>query len=213
MNEQRQRMSSSLKGQVALVTGGGRGIGRAIAQTLASAGAAVAVVARSSHEATETVRLIEHAGGRALAISGDVTDAQATQRAIVFIEQSLGPVDVLVNNAGIAKPLAPLWESDVDEWWRGMEVNMLGPVLCTRFVLPGMLSRRRGRSINISSRAGAMAMTHFSSYVCSKTALVRLTECLALETSSHGIAVFAIAPGTVSTAMSEHSLHSPEGQE
>jgi NAD(P)-dependent dehydrogenase (short-subunit alcohol dehydrogenase family) len=212
MQEYRAEKSARLKGQVALVTGGGRGIGRTIAQTLARAGAAVAVLSRSTEELSETVRLVEQEGGRAAAYPADVTDAQATQSAIRAIEQSLGPIDVLVNNAGTPKPLAPFAESDVTEWWRGMEVNLLGPIICTRYVLPGMISRRRGRIINVSSGAGAMAMTHFSSYVCSKTALVRFTECLALETNSHAIAAFVIAPGTVRTAMSEYSLTSSEGQ-
>jgi NAD(P)-dependent dehydrogenase (short-subunit alcohol dehydrogenase family) len=212
MQEHTAEKSARLKGQVALVTGGGRGIGRTIAQTLARAGAAVAVLSRSTEELSETVRLVEHEGGRAAAYPADVTDAQAIQSAIRAIEQSLGPIDLLVNNAGTPKPLAPFAESDVTEWWRGMEVNLLGPIICTRYVLPGMISRHRGRIINVSSGAGAMAMTHFSSYVCSKTALVRFTECLALENSSHGIAAFVIAPGTVRTAMTEYSLTSSEGQ-
>jgi len=212
MQEHTTDKSARLKGQVALVTGGGRGIGRAIAQTLAAGGAAVAVLSRSTEELSETVRLIQQEGGRAAAYPADVTDSQAIESAIRAIEQSLGPIDLLVNNAGTPKPLAPFAESDVTEWWRGMEVNLLGPIICTRHMLPGMISRHRGRIINVSSGAGAMAMTHFSSYVCSKTALVRFTECLALENSSHGIAAFAIAPGTVRTAMTEYSLTSSEGQ-
>lgn len=212
MQEHATEKSARLKGQVALVTGGGRGIGRIIAQTLARAGAAIAVLSRSVDELSDTVRLAQQEGGTAAAYPADVTDAQAIQRAIRSIEQSLGPIDVLVNNAGTAKPLAPFAESDVNEWWRGMKVNLLGPVICTRHVLPGMISRRRGRIINISSGGVANAMTNFSSYICSKTALVRFSECLALENASHGIAVFAIAPGTVRTAMSEYSLNSEEGQ-
>jgi NAD(P)-dependent dehydrogenase (short-subunit alcohol dehydrogenase family) len=212
MQQYTAQKSARLKGQVALVTGGGRGIGRAIAEMLAAAGAAVAVLSRSPEELSETVRLIQQQGGHASAYPADVTDEQAIESAIRAIEQSLGPIDVLVNNAGTPKPLAPFAESDITEWWRGMEVNLLGPIVCTRYVLPGMISRHRGRIINISSGAGAMAMTNFSSYVCSKTALVRFTECLALETSSHGIAAFAITPGTVRTAMTEYSLNSIEGQ-
>lgn len=212
MKEATAEKSVRLKDHVALVTGGGRGIGRAIAQTLARAGAAIAVLSRSSEELAETVQLIEQQGGRAAAYPADVTDAQVVQTAIRTIEQSLGPVDILVNNAGTPKPLAPFAETDINDWWRGMEVNLLGPVLCTRHVLPGMISRRRGCIINISSGAGAMGMTHFSSYACGKTALVRLTECVALENQPYGITAFAIAPGTVRTAMSEYSLNSPEGQ-
>jgi len=204
--------TSRLKDQVALVTGGGRGIGRAIAQSLAAAGAAVAVTSRSADELNETVRGIEEDGGRAVAYTADVTDAALIQAAVAAIEKSLGPVDVLVNNAGSLGPLKPLLESEVSDWWHAMEVNMLGPLLCTRCVLPGMVSRRRGRIINVSSGGGTMAIPFFSSYVCGKTAVIRFTECLALETKRYGIAVFSIAPGTVRTAMSEYSLNSPEGR-
>ena len=212
MNELFPETSPRLKDQIAMVTGAGRGIGRAIAQTLGAAGAAVAVVARSTDELAETVRLIEHRGGRAQAFPADVTNSEAVRRAIEAIEKSLGLVDILVNNAGVVKPFAPLWETDVSEWWRSMDVNMLGPLLCTRFVLPGMVARGKGRIINIASGAGTMATPFYSSYGCSKTALVRFTECLALETKPHGIAIFSISPGTVRTAMSEYSLYSPEGQ-
>lgn len=119
---------------------------------------------------------------------------------------------MLVNNAGAVKPFAPLWETDIAEWWRSMEVNMLGPLLGCRFVLPGMVARGKGRIINVSSNAGIMATPFYSSYGCSKTALIRFTECLAIETKPHGISVFSISPGTVKTAMSEYSLHSSEGQ-
>lgn len=201
-----------LQGQVALVTGGGRGIGRAIAEALAAAGAIVAVLARSPDELHETVRLITAAGGRAVAFPADVTDSKAVQSAIEKIAKSLGPIDLLVNNAGTPKPFGPFWQTDVNEWWKGMEVNVLGSLLCARFVLPDMIARRRGRIVNIVSDAGTTAMTNFSSYVCSKTALVRFTECLGLESKGHGVSIFAVAPGTVRTAMSEYSLNSEEGK-
>jgi NAD(P)-dependent dehydrogenase (short-subunit alcohol dehydrogenase family) len=186
--------TACLKDQVALVTGGGRGIGRAIAQSLAAAGAVVAVTSRSADELNETVRVIEKGGGRAVAYPADVTDAAAIQAIVTAIEESLGPIDVLLNNAGSLGPLKPLLETEVNDWWRAMEVNLLGPIMCTRLVLPGMVSRRRGRIINVSSGGGTMAIPFFSSYVCGKTALIRFTECLALETKAYGIAVFSISP-------------------
>jgi NAD(P)-dependent dehydrogenase (short-subunit alcohol dehydrogenase family) len=204
--------TTRLNDQVAFVTGAGRGIGRAIAQSLAAAGAVVAVTSRSADELNETVRLIEKDGGRAVAYPADVTDAAQIQFTVTAIEASLGPIDVLVNNAGSPGPLKPLLETEVADWWRAMEVNMLGPLLCTRLVLPGMASRRRGRIINVSSGAGTNAIPFFSSYVCGKTAVIRFSECLALETKPYGITVFSIAPGTVRTAMSEYSLNSPEGK-
>src|SRR6185312_13256396 len=138
--------------------------------------------------------------------------AEQVARAFAEIQQSLGEVDVLVNNAGVLKPFGPLWENDADEWWRNMEVNVRGPLLCSKAVLPQMIGRRRGRIINISSGVGATAAPHYSGYVVSKTALLRFTECLALETAAHGVSVFAVSPGTVRTAMTEYSLNSEEGQ-
>lgn len=194
MSMAQRSQSPRLRNQVALVTGGGRGIGRAIAQSLAAAGAVVAVTSRSAAELNQTIGVIEKDGGRAAAYPADVTDAAQIQSTVTAIEAALGPIDVLVNNAGSPGPLKPLLETEVSDWWRAMEVNLLGPLLCTRLVLPGMVSRRRGRIINVSSGARTTAIPFFSSYVCGKTAVIRFTECLALETKPYGIAVFSIAP-------------------
>jgi NAD(P)-dependent dehydrogenase (short-subunit alcohol dehydrogenase family)/uncharacterized protein YndB with AHSA1/START domain len=212
MTQQRDIGSDLLKGQTAVVTGGGRGIGRAVAQSLAAAGAKVAILARSAAELAETAAMIGKAGGRARAFPADVTDAQELRGVLAGIERTLGPVDVLVNNAGILGPIAPFWETDPDLWWRVMEVNLRGPMLCARHVLPGMTERRCGRIINVASGAAIVPFTYFSAYVASKTALVRFTECLAAEARPYGIAVFAVEPGTVRTRMSEYSLDSPQGK-
>lgn len=201
-----------LHDRVAVVTGGGRGIGRAIAQTLAAAGARVAVMARSRDEIEETARLILKSGGTAQAFPADVASPSAVQSAMQSITRSLGGVDVLVNNAGVVKPLGPFWETDFNEWWRGMETNLRGPLQCTLAVLPAMVARGRGRIINVASGAGTVSAPYYTSYMTSKTALIRFTECLALETKASGVAVFAISPGTVRTAMAEYSLNSPEGK-
>ncbi|MBZ5724645.1 MAG: SDR family oxidoreductase [Acidobacteriia bacterium] len=192
-----------LKGQIAVVTGGGRGLGRAFAQTLAAAGASVAVIARDAGELNQTVA---SAGGNALAFPADVTDAQA----ILSVFAEIGPVDLLINNAGVLGPIGPFWEMDFDQWWRAMDINVRGAQLCTRAVLPGMIARRRGRIINIVT--GAVPAAYLSPYLTSKTALVRATECLAAETKPYGVALFSVAPGTVRTDMSMHSVHSAEGQ-
>ncbi|HLW54887.1 MAG TPA: SDR family oxidoreductase [Candidatus Angelobacter sp.] len=203
----------SVQGQTAVVTGGGRGIGRAIAQSLATAGASVAVIARSKNELDETVRLIgQGSNSRALALVADVTEAAAVATAIRQAERELGPIDTLINNAGSVKPFGPFWETPVEQWWRTMEVNLLGVALCTHAVLPGMVARGRGRIVNVSSGAGAVAAPYFSSYVISKTALIRFTECLAMEAGPRGVSAFAISPGTVRTAMAEYSLYSEEGK-
>ena len=210
MNSKTSPINSELSGQVAVVTGGGRGIGRAIAATLSEAGMTTAVLARSASEIAETARGIEQAGGRARPFAADVTDAAAVGRAFQEIERSLGSVVVLVNNAAIPGPIGPFWETDADQWWRTLDVNLRGGMLCARAVLPGMISRRKGRIINIAS--SALPVAYFSSYATSKAALVRFTETIAAEVKPHRISMFAVGPGTVRTPMAEHSLRSPDGQ-
>ena len=200
----------NLQGQVALVTGGGRGLGRAFAIALSRAGARVAVSARSTDQIAETARLIENAGGIALAITADVSDGAAVRLMVETIEQKLGPVDLLVNNAGAGEPFGPAWENDPQQWWRCFEVNVRGPFLCCHAVLPAMVARKRGRVINIASGAGARPIPHMSAYVTTKAALIRFSEVLAAEAEPHGIAVFSIQPGTVRTAMAEQMLNTPD---
>jgi NAD(P)-dependent dehydrogenase (short-subunit alcohol dehydrogenase family) len=103
-------------------------------------------------------------------------------------------------------------QSAVADWWRTIEADLLGQVICAHRALPGMIARRRGRIVNIASGGGAAMLPHFSAYVTAKTALIRFSECLAAEVKQHGVSVFAMGPGTVRTAMSEHSLNSPEGK-
>jgi len=203
-------MKSNLQGQVAVVTGAGRGIGRGVALAFAQAGAKVAVLARTRSEIDETAALIKKSGGIAQPFAVDVTDTAGLFAAIEKVEAALGSVDVLVNNAGLLGRIGPIVESDPDEWWRVFEVNVRGPMLCTRAVLPGMLSRGRGRIINIAT--GVLPYPCLSPYVTSKTALVRFGEILATETRARGVSVFSISPGTTRTAMSEYSLTSEEGR-
>jgi NAD(P)-dependent dehydrogenase (short-subunit alcohol dehydrogenase family) len=202
-------MTTELEGRVAVVTGAGRGIGRAVSLAFAQAGAKVAAVARTQSEIEETVTLIKECGA-AQAIAADVTDASGVRRTMETIEAALGPIDVLVNNAGQLGRIGPLAESDPDEWWRVLEVNLRGPMLCSRAALPAMMARGRGRIVNIAS--GVMPHPYLSAYVTSKTALVRFSEILAAETRARGVQVFAIGPGTTRTAMSESSLTSEEGR-
>jgi NAD(P)-dependent dehydrogenase (short-subunit alcohol dehydrogenase family) len=204
-------LHKSLAGQVAIITGSGRGLGRSFATALAGAGVAVAVVARSADQVAETVAQISAAGGRAIGLPADVSDRQAVAQMVSTVEAQLGPVDLLINNAGIVNPLGPLWTCDPDEWWRSIEINLRSVLLCSHAVLPGMVARRRGRMINIASGAGTVAIPYGSAYVISKTAMIRLTETLALETEAYGVAIFAIHPGTVRTAMTEYLAESAPG--
>jgi NAD(P)-dependent dehydrogenase (short-subunit alcohol dehydrogenase family) len=202
----------NLTGQVAIITGGGRGIGKAIALGLAQEGASVALVARSEDQLAETVKEITQPGSRAISVAADVADPAAVQKMVLEVEESLGSVNLLVNNAGLAGSIGPTWETDPDAWWRCLEVNLRGPMLCSRAVLPGMIARGEGRIVNVASGAGTFAIPYLGAYVTSKTALIRFTEILALEVAQHGVKVFAIEPGTVRTAMAEYALQSEEGQ-
>ncbi|MCE7986395.1 MAG: SDR family oxidoreductase [Caldilinea sp. CFX5] len=201
--EEIKHAGQPLAGQVTLVTGGGRGLGRAYALALAQAGMAVAVTARTTAEIAATAQQIEQNGGRALAIPADVTDAKAIAHLIATVERQLGPIDLLVNNAGIARAFALIAEVGEEEWWREVEVNLRGPFLCARGVLPSMIARQRGRIINVASRGGLIVFERASAYCVSKAALIRLSQFLAAETKEHGIVVFAIHPGTVRTPMNE----------
>jgi 3-oxoacyl-[acyl-carrier protein] reductase len=188
--------TDDLPGQIALVTGGGRGIGASIARELAAAGARVAVAARTRAQVEEIAQEI---GG--LAIEVDVTDRQAVERMVAEVERELGPIDLLVANAGVASGSGPLWESDPDEWWQVFEVNVLGVYLCCRSVLPGMLERGRGRVVITGSGAGYLPGSTNTAYSASKAAVNRLAETLAESLRETPVRVFLFSPGLVRTEM------------
>jgi NAD(P)-dependent dehydrogenase (short-subunit alcohol dehydrogenase family) len=190
-----------LEEKVAIVTGGGRGIGRAIAETLAKNGASVAVVARTRNEISETVRRIRSREGQAIAVSADISNEDEVRRVAETSQRRLGPPDVLVNNAGHIGVIAPLWESNPSEWWRNLEVNLRGPMLCSRAVLPSMISRKQGVIVNIGSYIGIRAYPENIAYSTSKCALVRFTDGLAASVAKYGIGVFLLSPGMVKTQM------------
>jgi NAD(P)-dependent dehydrogenase (short-subunit alcohol dehydrogenase family) len=190
-----------LSGTVAVVTGGGRGIGRAIAKALARAGAAVAITSRSSSELENALAELHAIHHRAIAVRSDVTDQAAVEEMVAQTEARLGSINFLVNNAGSAGVIGPIWETDPDEWWRTVEVNLRGPMLCARSVLPGMIARRSGQIVNMASAAGLRPFPYNSAYACSKAALFRLTDSLHQATAQHGVMVFATSPGVVRTSM------------
>jgi 3-oxoacyl-[acyl-carrier protein] reductase len=184
-----------LTGQVALVTGGGRGIGAGIARELAAAGARVAVAARTREQVEEVAREI---GGLALEV--DVIDRAEVERMIAETERGLGPIDLLAANAGIGGPDGPTWEVDPDAWWQVFEVNVLGVHLCCRAVIPGMLGRGRGRVVITGSGAAYLPGARSTAYPASKAAVWRYGETLANELEGR-IPVFVISPGLVRTEL------------
>jgi 3-oxoacyl-[acyl-carrier protein] reductase len=180
---------------VALVTGGGRGIGAGIARELAGAGMRVAVSARSADQVEEVAREI---GG--LAIAADVSRPEDVERMVAEVERGLGPIDLLVANAGISQ--ASGWDADPEAWWRVFEVNVLGVFLSVQAVIPGMLERGRGRIVITGSGAAYLPGSTSTAYSASKAAVCRLGETLAAQLDGR-IPVFFFSPGLVRTEMTE----------
>ena len=198
-----------LSGRVALVTGASRGLGHGFARGLALSGSSVAMLARSEDAIARAAAEIRAEGGRALALAGDVTDAGAVRALIGRVRDELGPIDLLVNNAGVMAPIGFDWEVDPAAWWRTMEVNVLGSYLCARSVLPEMLERRRGRIINVTSTAANKRYPVYSAYGASKAAISHLTGSMDEATREFGVHVFALSPGFVRTQMTEALADAP----
>jgi NAD(P)-dependent dehydrogenase (short-subunit alcohol dehydrogenase family) len=194
---------------VALVTGGSRGIGRLVAVALAERAVAVGVLARSRPGLAETVRQIRSRGGTATLAIADTTDAAALAMAVAGMRAQLGPIDLLVNNAGTVGPIGPLWEVDLGAWWDTIDVNVRGALLCTRLVLPDMVARGRGRIVNVASQAGRHRWPPASGHSVSEAAITKLTENLGRETRRHGVSVFSVHPGHLPAGLSDQVLGVP----
>jgi NAD(P)-dependent dehydrogenase (short-subunit alcohol dehydrogenase family) len=200
------------KPAVALVTGAGRGFGRAIALKLAQEGHAVALVARTAREIEAVAREITAAGGSALALPADVTDPHAVGPVVAATASQLGPITLLVSNAGTPGPFGPIWSVDREAWWASQALHIRAPMLLLSTTLPGMLERRAGRIIVVSALASRMAAAHLSAYCTGKIAQTRLVEQVALEAGPQGIAAFAIDPGFVFTQLAAETMNSPDAQ-
>jgi NAD(P)-dependent dehydrogenase (short-subunit alcohol dehydrogenase family) len=193
--------SNRLDSSVALVTGGSRGIGRATALALARQGADVAVVAQRFAAAEATCRAVRDAGHRSVAFAADVANFSALNDMVNQVERELGPIDVLVNSAGVLGELATIAQMDPNDFARTQGVNLLGPLHGMRAVLPGMIARGRGVIVNLSSGAGQRPRPSRSMYGTSKVALDFLTTVAAAEAAPHGIRVYAVHPGLIDTDM------------
>jgi len=189
-------------GRTVLVTGAGRGIGRSIALRFSEEGAKVALVARTEKGIGETARLLEQSGGRGLALTADVTAAGAAEACVARAEAELGPLDVLVNNAGVFL-WRPFLEVSAEDWDRVIATNLTGAASFCRAVLPGMVARGRGRIVNVSSIHGMRGDANVAAHSAAKFGLIGLTQSLAREFREHNIAVNAVCPGTVENRLDE----------
>jgi 2-hydroxycyclohexanecarboxyl-CoA dehydrogenase len=211
-----------LHGKVAVVTGGGSGIGLAISERLAVDGAAVAVLDRNAASADEAAAKINADGGTAIGVEADVTDRAGVEAAIAHIVQILGAPTILVNNAGL-EHFGPFLKIDLDTWQRVLDVNLTGTFHCCQVVIPHMLEAGWGRIVNISSSSAQGGQPYMAVYVSSKAGVIGLTKSLALEFGPKGITVNTIPPGFIDTPMlraseakgrlgggvEEHEQHTP----
>ena len=192
----------TLAGKVAVVTGGGRGIGAATARALAAQGAHIAVLARTAEQIAAVAESIRNQGGVGEAVRCDLSDPKSVTDALAEVERKLGPIDILINNAGVVWPVGPTAQVDAAAWIEALTINLTGPFLCIRTVLPAMLARRWGRIVNISTGAATgTGMVPANAYSVGKAALEMLTINLAEELKDSGVLVHALRPGTVESDM------------
>jgi 3-oxoacyl-[acyl-carrier protein] reductase len=199
-------MTQPLSGRTTIVTGGNRGLGLEIARAYAEAGASVMITGRDAvalHEAAEALR---STGAGVEAVCADVSITEDCARVVQRAEERFGPVTVLVNNAGVYGPMGPIEDMDWDEWTRAIEINLYGPVLMSRAVLPGMRARGYGKIVNLSGGGATAPLPRISAYAAAKAAIVRLTETFAEELRDAGVDVNAIAPGALNTRMLDEVL-------
>ena len=204
-------MNITLNGKRALVTGANSGLGAAISQSLAAAGAKVAINYVADPEAAnELVQTIERERGQAMAIKADVSDPKAVEELFRRLDVAWGGIDILVNNAGIDGARALGWDAAVDAWRKVIDVNLFGAFHCAREALKRMVPRKSGVVLNISSVHQEIAWSGYSAYTASKAAVGMLTKTLAQEAAPHGVRVLAVAPGAIKTAINRSVWSDPQ---
>lgn len=205
-------MNISLEGKRALVTGANSGIGAAIAQALASAGAKVAINYVTHPEAADAlVQAIKQNQGEALSIQADVSDPQAVGDMFAKIDAAWNGIDILINNAGIDGPRAMSWETDLVAWRRVIEINLFGAFYCAREAMKRMITQKKGVVLSTTSVHEEIAWSGFSAYTASKAAVSMLTKTLAQEAAPHGVRVLAVAPGAIKTPINRNVWSDPNG--
>ena len=194
-------LPKKLQGQVAIVSGGGRGIGAATARQLAKAGTAVVVTARSIEQVDAVTAQIQQEGGRAIGVEADISDPMQVEEVVESALDQFNRVDMLLNNAGIIWPVEELGDADPDEWAYNLHVNLVGPATLMQNVLPLMKSQNSGRIVNVGSGAGRIPIPGMSAYCAAKAGLEIMTKVAALELANTNIAVNYVSPGMVNTEM------------
>lgn len=190
-----------IAGQIALVTGAGRGIGRTVATHLASRGATVLVASRTAAELDDLADAVTSTAGSAHPVTLDVTDSAAVHAAADEAQSRFGRIDLAVHCAGTAEVIGPMWESDLEAWWAEVAVHTKGAAALAHSLLPGMVARGSGRIVNIYGNLGDQGSAYSSAYASGKAGLLRLTENLNAESQPHGVRIFALHPGLVETPM------------
>jgi NAD(P)-dependent dehydrogenase (short-subunit alcohol dehydrogenase family) len=201
-----------LAGEVAVVTGAGRGIGRVIALAQAKEGAKVALLARTKSEIENVAEAIAAEGGIARAFAVAIVDLDRVVKTFEAIEGDLGPVSLHTNNAGSFVAVGPIWAIEPEAWWRDIETNIRGTFNCCRAAIPAMTARGHGRIINMTGGGTATSFPSGSGYATSKAGLLRFTECVSDSLAGSRVLMFAMDPGLVRTAMTEYQLSSEAGR-
>ena len=200
-----------LKNKTVIITGGSRGIGKAIAHSFLSEGARVALCARSAKELEKTIKEFKASNlNEVIGIPTDISDRNQVEKLVFEVERRFDTIEILINNAGAPIAGGLFADIDIEDWVRSLEVNLLGAIYCTKAVLPRMISRKSGKIINISGGGGVSPNPSFSAYAVSKVGIVRFTETLALELEEHGIQVNAVAPGPTDTEFFREMLNYKE---